>query len=244
MENFMVWIVALFAAITVYRLLSRRALSPKARVAAMLRRYRALERTGLSEQECLLQLLATRRDWKGLPHRFLAELVSRFRSKEDLMRFVSVSEDYGYYRDQYPKIATRIDLEAAMAEVACLFARFGFRLQTEERYREAEFVQKLALRLQPNQYFTNLPLAATYHETGRYDDALPLFEQGLARFQDFEKNINTVEPALSPEKCLGPEVEMRKLRNRNRKMYEACLKATEGKSLPGFYLLSFMELLF
>jgi len=123
MENFMVWIVALFAAITVYRLLSRRALSPKARVAAMLRRYRALERTGLSEQECLLQLLATRRDWKGLPHRFLAELVSRFRSKEDLMRFVSVSEDYGYYRDQYPKIATRIDLEAAMAEVACLFAR-------------------------------------------------------------------------------------------------------------------------
>ena len=240
----MVWIVALFAAITVYRLLSRRALSPKARVAAMLRRYRALERTGLSEQECLLQLLATRRDWKGLPHRFLAELVSRFRSKEDLMRFVSVSEDYGYYRDQYPKIATRIDLEAAMAEVACLFARFGFRLQTEERYREAEFVQKLALRLQPNQYFTNLPLAATYHETGRYDEALPLFEQGLARFQDFEKNINTVEPALSPEKCLGPEVEMRKLRNRYRKMYEACLKATEGKSLPGFYLLSFMELLF
>ena len=244
MENFMVWIVALFAAITVYRLLSRRALSPKARVAAMLRRYRALERTGLSEQECLLQLLATRRDWKGLPHRFLAELVSRFRSKEDLMRFVSVSEDYGYYRDQYPKIATRIDLEAAMAEVACLFARFGFRLQTEERYREAEFVQKLALRLQPNQYFTNLPLAATYHETGRHDDALPLFEQGLARFQDFEKNVNTVEPALSPEKCLGPEVEMRKLRNRYRKMYEACLKATEGKSLPGFYLLSFMELLF
>ena len=244
MENFMVWIVALFAAITVYRLLSRRALSPKARVAAMLRRYRALERTGLSEQECLLQLLATRRDWKGLPHRFLAELVSRFRSKEDLMRFVSVSEDYGYYRDQYPKIATRIDLEAAMAEIACLFARFGFRLQTEERYREAEFVQKLALRLQPNQYFTNLPLAATYHETGRHDDALPLFEQGLARFQDFEKNINTFEPALSPEKCLGPEVEMRKLRNRYRKMYEACLKATEGKSLPGFYLLSFMELLF
>jgi tetratricopeptide (TPR) repeat protein len=131
-----------------------------------------------------------------------------------------------------------------MAEVACLFARFGFRLQTEERYREAEFVQKLALRLQPYQYFTNLPLAATYHETGRHDDALPLFEQGLARFQDFEKNINTVEPALSPEKCLGPDVEIRKLRNRYRKMYEACLKATEGKSLPGFYLLSFMELLF
>jgi len=244
MENLMLWIVALLAAIMVYRLLSRRVVTPKARVAAMLRRYRSLERTGLSEQECLLQLLATRRDWKGLPHRFLAELVSRFRSKEDVMRFVSVSEDYDYHRDHYPEIATRIDLEAAMAEIACLFARFGFQLQTEERYREAEFVQKLALRLQPNQYFTNLPLAATYHETGRHNDALPLFQQGLARFRDFEENIKAVEPVLSPAKCLGPDVEVRKLRDRYRKMYEACLKATEGKSLPGFYLLIFMELLF
>jgi tetratricopeptide (TPR) repeat protein len=244
MENLMLWIVALLAAITVYRLLSRRVVTPKARVAAMLRRYRVLERTGLSEQECLLQLLATRWDWKGLPHRFLGELVSRFRSKEDVMRFVSVSEDYGYQRDHYPEIAKRIDLEAAMAEIACLFARFGFRLQTEGRYREAEFVQKLALRLQPNQYFTNLPLAATYHETGRHDDALPLFEQGLARFQDFEDSNKAVEPVLSPAKCLGPDVEVRKLRNRYRKMYEACLKATEGKSLSGFYLLIFMKLLF
>lgn len=244
MENLMFWIVALFAAIITYRLLSRRAATPKARVTAMLRRYRALERTGLSEQECLLQLLATRRDWKGLPHRFLAELVSRFRSKEDVMRFVSVSEDYRYQRDQYPEIAAKIDLEAAMAEVACLFARFGFRLQTEGRYREAEFVQKLALRLQPNQYFTNLPLAATYHETGRHDDALPLFEQGLARFEDFENNSKTVERAFSPAKCLGPDVDTRKLRNRYRKMYESCLKAREGKSLSGFYLLISMELLF
>jgi tetratricopeptide (TPR) repeat protein len=240
----MFWVVALLAAITVYRLLSRRAVSPRARVAAMLRRYRALERTGLSEQECLLQLLATRMDWKRLPHRFLAEVVSRFQSKEDVMRFVSVSEDYGYHRDHYPEIATRVDLELAMAEVACLFARFGFQLQTEGRFREAEFVQKLAIRLQPNQYFTNLPLAATYHETGRHNDALPLFEQGLARFQDFENSIKAIETTLSPAKCLGPDVEIRKLRNRYRKMYEACLKATEGKSISGFYLLISAELLF
>ena len=160
------------------------------------------------------------------------------------MRFVSVSEDYGYHRDHYPEIATRIDLEMAMAEVACLFARFGFQLQTEGRYREAEFVQKLALRLQPNQYFTTLPLAATYHETGRHDDALPLFRQGLDRFQDFENNANAVAPALSPAKCLAPDVEIRNLRNRYRKMYEACVKATQGKSLSGFYLLISMEVLF
>lgn len=244
METVMFWIVVVLATFTLYRLLSRRAVTPKARVTAMLRRYRALETTGLSEQECLLQLLATRRDWKRLPHRFLAEIVSRFRSKEDVMRFVSVSEDHGYHRDHYPEIATSIDLEAAMAEVACLFARFGFQLQTEGHYREAEFVQKLALRLQPNQYFTNLPLAATYHETGRHDDALPLFKQGLERFQDFENKTNPAAPVLSPAKCLGPDVEIKNLRNRYRKMYEACLKAIEGKSLAGFYLLISMELLF
>jgi tetratricopeptide (TPR) repeat protein len=244
MENLMFWIVAIFAAITVYRLLSRRAVTPKARVAAMLRRYRALEKTGLSEEECLLQLLATRGDWKGLPQRFLAELVSRLGSKEDVMRFVSVSEDYAYQRDHYPEIARKIDLEAALAEIACLFARFGFRLQEEGHYKEAEFVQKLALRLQPDQYFTNLPLAATYHETGRHDDAVPLFKRGLARFEDFETNNKAVEPVLSPAKCLGPDVEIKKLRNRYRKMYEACLKATEGKTLSGFFLLISMELLF
>src|SRR5262249_32202042 len=115
MENFMFWVLALLAAITAYRLLSRRAISPKARVAAMLRRYRALEGT----EECLLRLLVTRRDWKRLPHRFLAEIVSRFQSKEDVMRFVSISEDYGYHRDHYPAIATKVDLDSAMAEVAC-----------------------------------------------------------------------------------------------------------------------------
>ena len=160
------------------------------------------------------------------------------------MRFVSVSEDYGYHRDHYPEIATRIDLEMAMAEVACLFARFGFQLQTEEHYREAEFVQKLALRLQPNQYFTTLPLAATYHETGRHDDALPLFREGLHRFQDFENNTNAIAPALSPAKCLAPDVEIRNLRNHYKKMYEACVRAMAGKSLSGFYVLISLEGLF
>jgi tetratricopeptide (TPR) repeat protein len=240
----MFWIVVFFGAITIYRLLSRRrAITPKTRVTAMLRRYHALERTGLSESECLLQLLATRRDWKKLPHCFLAELVSRLRSKEDVMRFISVSEDYSYQRQYYPDFAGKVDLEAAMAEVACVLAHFGFRLQSEQRYREAEFVQKLALRLQPNQYFTNLPLAATYHETGRNDEALPLFEQGLARFQDLEKNAKAADPDLSPVRCLGPNVEISKLRKRYRKMYEACLKATEKKLLTGFCLWLSIELL-
>ena len=117
MENLMFWIVVVLATFTVYRLLSRRVVTPKARVTAMLTRYRALEKTGLSEQECLLQLVATRRNWKGLPHRFLGELVSRLCSKEDVMRFISVSEGYGYHREHYPEIATRIDLEVVMGRL-------------------------------------------------------------------------------------------------------------------------------
>lgn len=228
MENLFFWVLLLFAAITLYRLLSRRLVTPKARVAAMLRQYRALERMGLSEQECLLRLLLSRRSWKRLPQRFLAEIVSRLRSKEDVMRFVSVSEDYRYHLEHFPDIAKEIDLEAAMAEIACLFARFGVRLQAEGSLKEAEFVQKLALRLQANQYFTNLPLAATYHEAGRYSDALPLFERGLAQLKNFETNEQSVS---SPAACLGHDAEIRKLGNHYREMYRACLKAAGGKLL-------------
>jgi hypothetical protein len=32
--------------------------------------------------------ITSRSDWKSLSHRFLAELVSRLRSKEDIMRFI------------------------------------------------------------------------------------------------------------------------------------------------------------
>jgi tetratricopeptide (TPR) repeat protein len=239
MDNLTFWIVVFFGAITVYRLLSRRAATPQARVAAMLRRCHRLQKAGLSERECLLRLLATRRHWKRLPHRFLEEVVSRFHSKEDVMRFVSVSEDYRYYIDHYPAIAAKTDLETAMAETACLFSRFGFTLQAEGRYKEAEFVQKLALQLQPARYFTTLPLAATYHETGRHADALPLFERGL---REFEENIEPPGALFSPAKCLGSDVESGKLRNRYKKMYQACIKAAENKTLPGFYLLGFLEL--
>lgn len=243
MDYFIFWIITVLAAIAVYRLLSRRLTTPKARVNAMLRRYYALERSGLSEPECLLRLLATRSEWKNFPHRFLAELVSRLRSKEDIMRFISVSEDEGYQRKHYPDLAQQTNLDNAMSEIACLFARFGFRLQGENRYKEAEFVQKLALRLQPSQYFTNLPLAVTLHETGRHRDALPLFEEGLEKFEEFAKPDRSGETAFSPAKCLGPDVEIGQIRNRYRKLYEACRKAAERMSVSLVYLSSFTELL-
>ncbi len=231
MDNWLFGVAFFLAGIALYRKLARWRKTPKARVSALLRRYRALERTGLSERDCLLQLLATSKDWKRLPHRFLAEIVSRFPTKEDAMRFVSVSEDYGYLRDHYPGLAAKTDLEAAMGEIACLFARFGFQLQEQGRYIEAEFVQKLALRLQPDQYFTNLPLAVSYHETGRHADALPLFERGLAQVNDLERKAGRAAPAFPPANCLWTDAEIRKFRNRCKKMYAACLKATEGKSL-------------
>ena len=159
------------------------------------------------------------------------------------MRFISVSEDYGYQRHHYPDLAGQANLETALAEIACLFSSFGYRLQREGRYKEAEFVQKLALRLQPSQYFTNLPLAVTLHETGRHRDALPLFEEGLEKFEEFAKLDRSGEPAFSPAKCLGPDVEIGQIRNRYRKLYEACRKAAERMSVSLVYLSSFTELL-
>lgn len=242
MDNPMFWLISLVATLVIYRLLSRRTVTPKARVTAMLKRYHALERTGLSERDCLLQLLATRDDWKKLSHRFLVAIVSRLHSKEDVMRFISLSEDYGYQRDPYPELASRSDLDSAIAEIACLFSRFGFRLQSEGRYKEAEFVQKLALLLKPDEYFTNLPLAATYHETGRYADALPLFEQGFTRLESFQANIASAKPVFSPANCLAPDEDVDRLRQRYRNMYEACLKAIEGKSVASLTLLTVIEL--
>lgn len=214
MDHVTFWVVFFLAFITLYRLLPRRAVTPKARVTAMLRRYQAFARSGLSERECLIKLLASRRDWKNLPHRFLAEIVSRLGSKEDVMRFVSVSEDYRYSRVHYPAIAAMTDLEAAMAEIACLLARFGYQLQGAGRWQEAEFVQRLARRLEPNKYFTNLPLAATYCETGRYADALPLFEQGLSQFENDAQR----DQEFSPVKCLGSDADARALHRGYRKM--------------------------
>lgn len=242
MDNPMFWLISLIAGIIIYRLLKRQQATPKARVTAMLRRYRALERTGLSERDCLLQVLVTRKGWEKLPHRFLVAIVSRLGSKEDVMRFISLSEDYGYPRDRYPELAARIDLNTAIAEIACLFSRFGFRLHAQGRYKEAEFVQKLALRLQPDEYFTTLPLAATYHETGRHADALPLFEQGLARAKEFDKKPDAMKAEFTPAKCLGVEAELTKLRNRYNKMYQACLKAASNRTLTSSALLPLIEL--
>jgi hypothetical protein len=241
MDNPIFWLISLVASFLIYRFLSGRTISPKARVTAMLKRYHALESTGLSERDCLLQLLATRNGWEKLSHPFLVAIVSRLQCKEDVMRFISLSEDYGYQRDPYPDLASRSDLDSAIAEIACLFSRFGFRLQAEGRYKEAEFVQKLALRLQPDEYFTNLPLAATYHETGRYADALPLFEQGFTRLESFGGNLSSAK--LSPAKCLAQDADGEDLRQRYRNMYEACLKALERKSVAPFTLLTIAELL-
>jgi hypothetical protein len=241
MDNLVFWMLSLFAAVTFYRLWIRRAASPKARVTAMLRRYRALEKSGLGEQEALLQLLANRAEWKKLPTGFLAELVSRFQTKEDLMRFISVSEDSDYPRTHYREFAA-LGLAAAMAETACLFSSFGFRLQTTGRYKEAEFVQKLALRLQPDQYFTTLPLAATYHETGRHAEAVPLFEHGLAKVRDGTSDRDHGALSFPPSKCLASDADLRVLRGRYKKMYEASLKATGKRPLAGIYFLSLLEL--
>jgi hypothetical protein len=228
MEAVVFWFIVLFAGITIYRLLSRRMATPKARVSAMLRRYHAFNQTGLSEAESLFRVAVTRSGWKELPHRFLREFVARLGTKEDVIRFIVLAEDCGHVKERFPSIARKIDLHEAMMEVACLLARFGYQLQQEGRLREAEFVQKLALPLGPDAYFTNLPLAATYYETGRYEDARPLFERGLAQLEQLTAGDGA--GTLSPSRCLAPDAELGKLRGVYRGKYDACLKASRSET--------------
>jgi hypothetical protein len=193
----------------------------------MLRQYRSFATTGLAEAESLFRLVATRKGRRELPHRFLRELVSRLGNKEDVIRFISLAEDCGHVNERFPSIAREGDLNHAMAEVACLLARFGYQLQQEGRLKEAEFVQKLALPLGPDCYFTSLPLAATYYETGRYREARLLFERGLAQLDKI--NERHAAGAFSPGRCLAPEAELGNLRGAYRGKYEACLKAVASK---------------
>lgn len=225
MDNFFLWILVSLAIITIYRKLSRRVLTPKARVTALLRRYHVFEKAGLPEQEAILRVLVTRSGWKNLPPPFLTEVVSRLGSKEDVFRFVSLAEGYGYNQKHLPDIAKKEDMEEAMAEIACLLGKLGNRLQDEGRFKEAEFVQKLALRLQPNQYFTNLPLAVTYYRMEQYAEAARLFKRGLAQFEKFEKEARPAEQITEAAGWLGADGNLGELKVSYRNMYEACLKA-------------------
>lgn len=212
--------LALFA---VYRLMLRRFAGPQARVRGLLRHYHALEAAGLAEQECLLRILTRRSGWKNLPHVFLAELIKRLKTKEDVFRFVSLAEGYRYDRKHLPKVAASQDPEVAMREIARWLSDFGHRLQKQERLKEAEFVQKLAFRLQPHQPLVNLSLAETYYRMERYGDALPLFEAGLRAFKtpvDESVLPGGFEPGADPSAFKASYEEM----------YAACLKATKKQS--------------
>jgi hypothetical protein len=224
MESILVWFVVIFAGLMIYRFLSQRAATPKARVAAMLRRYSLFARMGFSEAEILFRIMVSRSQWKNLPHEFLRELVRRLKTKEDVLRFISLSEDREYVRQRFPRIAQSPDLEQAMAEVACLLSRFGCELQNEGRLKEAEFVQRLALPLGPDRYFTTLPLAATYYDTGRYRDARPLFERGLAHLEQLVNNGAAPE-SFAPAACLGTESDVAKVRAAYLGKYQECLRA-------------------
>jgi tetratricopeptide (TPR) repeat protein len=169
--------------------------------------------------------MATRSGWKNLPYDFLRELVARLATKEDVMRFISLAEDCGHVKQRFPAIASNTDLNQAMAEVACLLARFGYELQKEGRFKEAEFVQKLALPLGPDRYFTNLPLAATYYDTGRYADARPLFERGLKELEKLFDGRGGNGQTLAPSACLEADADAVKLRASYLGKYEACLRA-------------------
>jgi predicted Zn-dependent protease len=170
-------------------------------------------------------MLTSRSHWKNLPPGFLAEIVARLQSKENVIRFVSLAEGYGFVRKDLPAIAKNRNLEAAMREVACWLEKFGDGLQKENRFKEAEFVQRLAFGLQPDQYFTELPLAVSYYKMERYADAVPLFKKGLARLEKLANGAKPMGEASLSVDGSRPAANLAELRAGYQELYAACVKA-------------------
>ena len=210
------------ALIAIYRWVARKLSSPEITVRLLLRRYQAFQRMGLSEQQSLLRILSSRRGWRNLPERFLAEIVARLKSKEDVMRFVSLAEGYRFNRDRLPDIAGEANIDSAMRRVTLWLVNFGNRLQSENRLKEAEFVQKLALGLEPDRYFTTLPLAITYYKMERYKDALPLFENGFAQLESVPDSSTPLDYEPGD---MAPGATVAQLKATHQPLYRACLTA-------------------
>jgi hypothetical protein len=209
-------LIALFA---LYRVVSRKLATPQAVVRALLRRYHAFAYLGLPEQDCLYRVLTSRSCWRDLPPAFVAEIVARLKSKESTSRFVALAEEHRFHRKQLPVIARNPDRKKAMREVALWLGDFGNRLQEEDRLKEAEFVQKLALELLPDQSSTLLPLAATYYKMERYSDAVSLFKRGLVRV---ETSANSADSSNGPSDG-NTDASM----STYEEMYAVCLKGGE-----------------
>jgi len=217
MESGLFLLGLLIVLFTLYRLVSRKLGTPQATVRMLLRRYHAFERLGLREQDCLYRILTNRSGWRNLPPAFIAGLVACLNTKENVFRFITLAEEHRFNRKQLQAIASNPDREQAMREVALWLGEFGDRLQAENRLKEAEFVQMLALGLQPDQYFTQLPLAATYYKMERYADAAPLFKQGLARLEDSSDGASPLKES----------------KERYQEMYAVCANAAANQQGPG-----------
>jgi hypothetical protein len=225
MESIFAALIGLISAVALYRYLRQRNATPQQRVAAMLRQYDRFAREGLSEREALLRILLSRSGWQKLPPEFLGDLVNRLGSKEAALRFVSLAEDCGYTKDQLPAIVRHSPAGDRMERLACVLSRFGYQLQSDQQFKEAEFVQKLALALGPDCYFTNLPLATTYHRTGRCTDARPLFERGIAQLHTAGEKASASERFTLTD-CFGDGVDATRLRALWLEMYDQCVKST------------------
>jgi tetratricopeptide (TPR) repeat protein len=219
-------LIVLFA---LYRLVARKLATPRATVRMLLRRYHAFERRGLPEQDGLYRVLTGRRGWRNLPSAFIAEIVARLGSKESVFRFVALAEEHRFNRKQLPAIANNPNRETAMREVALWLCDFGNRLQRENHLKEAEFVQKLALGLQPDQPFTQLPLAATYYKMARYDQAAPLFKEGLAQLAKSADGAGPRSETLAFLDGIEPGATLKDPRAEYATMYATCLKLTGNR---------------
>lgn len=182
METYVLVIGAILVVVGLFIWFLRRFRSPESTARTCLREYARFEKMGVAESERIFLVLSTRPGWRDLPKEFVREISSRLGTKEDVIRFIIISERHLLDRTHFLRFATDSSPEHAAFSVAMLLTSLGNKLQGQGELGEAEWAQSLALRIQPDNSAVMLPLAVTYYLTGRYTEAIPLFERGLPLF--------------------------------------------------------------
>lgn len=163
------------------------------------------------------ELFKGRPGWLAMPDAFLWELVACLQTVETITDFIEVAERKGLVRKRMRKIAKHPDPRIAMKEVAAEFLRLGIK----DRY-EGQIALPLARLLDPKNPEIVLAVAKNYFASDRYEDALPLLEEGMSLCQ---RILDAAEGAPPADGKVKRQIgDLQKMQRKSAEMYEVCLK--------------------
>lgn len=192
METLLLVVVVLFLVVVGLRWFARRFGGTKATAQTLLATYYAFESKGVPEDERLFQMLDTRMTWRSFPKAFLRELSRRLGSKEELVKFVILSERHGLPGSDLKAIASSISpgsegVRFAVDQVAMTLTSLANHLGQNKIFEEAELALQLAVRVNPQWFPALSSLGLVYYAAGRYADAIHVIERFFVAKEEWDK---------------------------------------------------------